>query len=198
MKTYYIIGLILVILLLAGCQEKVGEVVEDNLSEDTTETSTEYVNDSESVLEDNITVEDTTEQENQTSEENKSVTELYEELSEEVGLETDDDESDEDVETQTASDNPEIIINNFRGDPSDLNVEKGTTVKWINKMHFQNVIIILPQEEDSSGYSNKWINDIKKLWINESYEYTFNQTGKYQWGSKTDFDHIQGIITVTE
>jgi len=94
------------------------------------------------------------------------------------------------------SEEREIIIENFRGNPKDLTVEAGTTVKWTNMMYFQHIIIILPEEDGI--FSNRWINDLKEIWYEESYEYTFEEPGKYQWGSKSKFDITKGLIIVVE
>lgn len=98
-------------------------------------------------------------------------------------------------ETAGAGGKQEIIIDNFRGDPKDLAIEAGTTVIWTNNMHFNHVIIILPAQGDGT-YAKTGINDLQQIWFEESYSFTFNETGKYKWGSKTKFDTTNGIITV--
>ena len=47
--------------------------------------------------------------------------------------------SKEDVEV--VDENQEIIIENFIGDPKDITIEEGTTVKWANMMYFKHIII---------------------------------------------------------
>jgi len=102
----------------------------------------------------------------------------------------------EDTE-EVASGEKEIVIENFRGNPKDVIVEAGTTVTWINKMYFQHIVIILPDQGDGT-YANRWINDLEELWYDESYEYTFEEAGKYKWGSKSKFEVTYGTVTVLE
>ncbi|MBW2996459.1 hypothetical protein KY332_04105 [Candidatus Woesearchaeota archaeon] len=167
MKTHYLIGIIAVILLLclAGCKNA-GEVVEN-------ETVEEEVSGA-------VTAEES---------EDVDVKDLIKELSEEAGLDT---------EEEVVSTGSTIVIENFRGTPEDLDIKAGTTVTWENKMTFMNIIIILPQKNDSNKYDTRWINDLVELWIDESYSYTFEEAGDYKWGSKTKFDKTYGFITVTE
>ena len=120
------------------------------------------------------------------------VAELMKDLVDEDGGE---DETEEEEDVEVVDENQEIIIENFIGDPKDITIEEGTTVKWANMMYFKHIIIILPSREDGT-YSNNWVNDLKELWHNESYEYIFDEAGKYKWGSKTKFDKTRGIVTV--
>ncbi|MBR9691460.1 hypothetical protein GOV06_01615 [Candidatus Woesearchaeota archaeon] len=171
MKSHYIIGLIAIVLLLslAGCKNA-GEVVEDEVSGAATA--------------EKVSEEETAEE--------VDVKDLIKQLSEEAGLETE--EEAEEVTSESAI----IVIEYFKGSPEDLNIKAGTTVTWDNQMSYKNIVIILPQREDSNKYETKWINDLVELWVNEEYSYTFEEAGSYKWGSKTKFDKINGIITVTE
>jgi plastocyanin len=171
MKTCYLIGIIAIILLLclAGCKNA-GEVVEDE------------------TVEEEVSGAATVEEEGEVD-----VKDLIKQLTEEAGLETEEEEEEEVVSTGKT-----IVIENFRGNPEDLTIKAGTTVTWENGMTFMNVIIILPQKNDSNKYETKWINDLVELWVNESYSYTFEEAGNFKWGSKTKFDKTYGFITVTE
>ncbi len=125
-----------------------------------------------------------------TADENVDVKDLINQLSEDAGLATDD--------SSNAITGSTIVIENFRGSPEDLDIKVGTTVTWVNKMSFNNIIIVLPQKEDSNKYHTTWVNDLKELWLDEEYSYTFEEAGSYKWGSKTKFDKTNGFIEVTE
>jgi len=105
-------------------------------------------------------------------------------------------EADENV-TATSNETKEIVIKGF--DSADLTIKAGDTVKWTNSMeNYKHIIIILPSKEDGEGFKSVWINDAFEGTIlpGESYEYTFNETGDFKWGSKVKFQNIYGIITV--
>ncbi|MBW2981894.1 hypothetical protein KY343_03385 [Candidatus Woesearchaeota archaeon] len=123
------------------------------------------------------------------------VRELMEDLVDQDAI-TEEEDSTEDEET--VDEEREIVIENFRGNPRDIIIEKGTTVKWTNLMYFKHIIIILPERGDGT-FENRWINeDLVELWYEESYEFTFEEEGKYQWGSKTKFDVTKGVVTVLD
>lgn len=189
-----ILFVILIVLFLVGCKAGVdktnenasvgeGTSVDENVTLETpVENETTSV---EPETAENETV-DTTEPETTEEIDNKK---LFEEL---LGG---GDEEEEVVETPESG-LKNVIIENFRGEPEDFSITAGTTVKWTNLMYnYQQIIIILPKNDDGT-YSSHWINDLVELNTNESYEYVFNESGNYKWGSKTKFEKIQGIITV--
>lgn len=130
-------------------------------------------------------------------EENLSTKELIEKLSKEAGLISDDEEeTEEEVSDETGPEIKEIVIENFKANPKDLSIKVGDTVRWTNLMpNFKHIIIILPDGDGT--YSSRYINDVQDILLDESYEYTFNEAGKYKCGSKTKFDKVWGIITVS-
>jgi plastocyanin len=205
MKIKYLIGIIMICLLVFvnGCSkgddsdnlvvddlnEVSGSAVDDNRQDSEAESQ-----DSDSNEQDDVVV---IEYDAETNAE--LVAELMKDLVDEDQTEEDTEEDgSEDSTEEVADEEKEIILDNFRGDPKDVTIEKGTTVKWTNMMHFSHVIIILPKRDDNT-YENRWINeDLEQLWYDESYEYTFNEVGNFKWGSKTKFDITNGKVVVVD
>lgn len=200
MNKKYFIGIIVALLIsVAGCKKAENLNIVDSIDNNsflTTEGGREleseeltYENNS-SGQNPNIVIIDYNE-ENGTNAE--LVRELMKDLVDQDAIKNIDTESIEDEE-EAMVEITEIIIENFRGNPKDITIKQGTAVRWVNMMYLQNIIIILPKEDGS--YSSKWINDLKELWYNETYEYIFTKPGNYKWGSKTKFDKIYGTVTV--
>lgn len=205
MKIKYLIGIIMICLLVFvnGCSkgDDSNNLIVDDLNEVSGSTVEDEVQDSEAESQDS----DSNDQDDivvieYDAETNAElVAELMKDLVDEdqteVGTEED---SGEDSTEEVASEEKEIILENFRGDPKDITIKKGTTVKWTNMMYFNHIIIILPKRDDNT-YENRWINDdLEQLWYDESYEYTFDEVGNYKWGSKTKFDITNGKVAVVD
>jgi plastocyanin len=189
---FRILLMILVVLILVGCKK---ETTEQNIVENLSGGGEVQENVSTEVTEpvaNETTEEEETVAANETAEENETDTQaLIEQL-----WNTSKEEEETPAE-KPVSGIKEVTIHNFIGDPEDFSITAGTTVRWTNLMYnYQQIIIILPKNEDGS-YSSHWINDLVEINTNESYEYIFNETGTFKWGSKTKFDKIQGIITVS-
>ena len=178
MKAIYIIaGMMILLVLAAGC-EKTAEPTEE-----TPETGEE----TEAAEQ---TGEEETEQ--RTAEQNKA---LIEQLTQEAQEETEDEETEEEPETLLT--NVTVVIENFRGDPDDFNVSVGATVTWLNNMpNFKHVIGIRP--ETDSGSWGPAINEHAEIIEGESFSWTFTETGTYEWYSKTKYPATSGIIEVKE
>ena len=200
MKINYIIGILIVmIFLLNGCGNN-GEVIQD--VEDNEEDYFEKFEDQNNT--------DTAKEENETEEttENKNeevdVKELINKLGQEEGLwegeekEKTSDGGEEEGEESASTEENLITIENFRADPDDITIKVGETVRWHNLMTYKNIILILPQKNNSNKYETKWINDLEEMLYDDSFKYTFNEVGNYKWGSKTKFDKIYGFIEVKE
>ena len=181
MKFKYLFGIIAIVLLLtlSGC--KSGEVVDENLSGNTV---------SESGGDEGIDVEI----EQETTDENLSNKELIEKLSKEQGIVVDEDEE----ETVAESEDVTITIENFEGDPEDVDIKVGTTVTFLNEQeNFKHVIGITPWE--NGKYTSKPIeNEWHPILEGESWSYTFEEAGKFRWLSKSNYPDTQGEIEVTE
>jgi plastocyanin len=199
MKIKYLMGIIMICLLVFvnGCSKGTGGsgFVVDNIDEvsgsDTVDIVEDDVQDSDSNEQDDVVV---IEYDDETNAE--LVAELMKDLVDEDKQTEEEQEQDED--TESTGEKKEIIIENFRGDPKDITIEKGTTVKWTNMMYFNHIIIILPKRDDNT-YSNSWINkDLEQLWYEESYEYTFDEVGNYKWASKAKFDITNGKVAVVD
>ena len=193
MRAHYIIGIIAIVLLLAlsGC--KTGEVIEvDNVVEDeATEEAGGTAN---------------------SEEEDVDVKELIKELSEEAGLEPEEDTTEESSDDSTETDSSEesdateeesstdaktITIDNFEGTPEDMDIKVGETIKFTNEQeNFQHVIGILP--EVNGKYSSKPSNGWHPILPGESYEHKFEEAGRFQWVSKSNYPDTKGEIEVTE
>ena len=177
MKSYYIVGVIALVLLLAisGCQNA-GEVVEEEVTGEATKESggSEVSEEQEEI----------------------DVKDLIKELSEEAGLETEEDEDEADEEEATSGETT-IVMYKFQGTPEDLDIKVGTTVTFVNEednfMHIVGVRVWA-----GSKYSLQPVAGYHELLPGESYSYTFNETGKYQWLSKTKYPDVSGEIEVTE
>ena len=185
---YLILALTILSLALSGCGEDTSDNVVDELpgeEDSAADTETENL-------------------------EELSTKEAIEQAYKEAGLlddsedeETEDESEQEAEEETTAAATPagnsehNIIIQNFRGTPDDLDISVGDTITWTNLMtNYKQIIIIMPWVTSEGKYDDKWINDVKEILTNETYSYTFNESCKYQWGSKTKFDKINGEITV--
>ena len=192
---YLILGIVIGLLILGGCTKK---TVEENIVEILPENESGNVSAEGAEGPEEISAEDRS----------LSTKDLIKKLSEEAGLPVEEEEgetaveaetnevAEETVEENTGSQTEEVIIDNFIAEPEDLSVKVGDTIKWTNNMeNFKQIIVIFPQEDGS--YSTKEINDKVEIFLNESYEFTFNETGSYKWGSLTKFDKIYGIITVS-
>jgi len=199
MKIHYIIGLVAIVLLLSisGCKDT-GEVVEEDDNGVSGATTSEDQKDATETEQ----TDDSTEQENQTDDEEEvDVKELYEQLSEEAGLNTEDSDEDntsEESSEEATADDQTIVIDNFQGDPEDLDIKVGTTVTFVNEQeNFQHVIGL--RKEVNGMYSgNDVVDDWHPLLPGESYEYTFEDVGNYQWMSKSNYPDTTGEIVVTE
>ncbi len=78
-----------------------------------------------------------------------------------------------------------ITIQNTAFNPTTLNISPGTTVTWINK-----------DNETQDIVSNSGIFNSGNLTTNESYNYTFNQSGSYPFHSTVD-SNLTGTIVVS-
>lgn len=116
------------------------------------------------------------------------------------GSEGDEEGEEDDEETDggeaTGPITEDIIIENFKAEPSDVTIGVGDNVKWTNEMpNFKHLIVIYPQREDGT-YSKANINEKETTLTGESYTYTFSENGSYKWFSLTKADKVRGIITV--
>jgi plastocyanin len=201
MKIKYLIGIIMICLLVFvnGCSKGDDS---DNLVDDLNEISG-------SAVEDGVQDSEAESQDSDSNEQDVVVIEYDDKTNAELVAELMQDLVDEDNAEEESSDEEaydeevvvnepkEIILEYFRGDPKDVTIDVGTTVRWTNMMHFNHIIIILPKRKDDNTYENRWINeDLEQIWYDESYEYTFNEVGNYKWGSKTKFDITNGKIVV--
>lgn len=205
MKSKYLIltAIVLICVILSGCSKETAQDTEN--SKDTSDAETEVVIEksvediSEGVVEDTAdgnVVLDTQEDEDDES------TEEEEEESSDESVEESTEDSSESQENETSSETTEtkheIVIENFAGTPANLDIKVGDTVVWNNQMQTVNPITILA-EKDGGGYEQRGINEpLVRTLPMETYEYTFEQAGKFKWGSLTKFNLCYGIITVTE
>jgi plastocyanin len=202
MKLNYlnVIIMICLLILVSGCgKEKDDENIVESINGDAAEEEESSPAEAEESEEsDSITEEDDVlviEYDEETGTNADLVAELMKDLVDEDKFEYDTEEEEEEM---VVSDDNEIVIENFRGNPMDIVIEKGSTVKWTNLMYFKHIIIILPDQGDGT-FGNRWINeDLTELWVNESYEFAFEESGRYQWGSKTKFEVTKGIVTVVD
>ncbi|MBD3355278.1 hypothetical protein GF361_04805 [Candidatus Woesearchaeota archaeon] len=195
MKIKYIFGLIAIILLLSisGCNDA-GEVVEDNSTDNSVSGASTTENQ-------NTDTADQGENSTNQTDNNIDVKDLYDQLSEEAGLNTgDDDNNSEENNNTTANTQTEyiIVITNFKGDPEDLEVKTGTTVTIMNEQENFKHVVGFRKEVDGAYSGNDAIDDWHPLLPGESYEYTFEEAGNFQWLSKSNYPDTTGEIVVTE
>lgn len=133
---------------------------------------------------------------NETNEEKAADNESYEglikKLSEEKGLATA--YNDTSSDSSAAAGTQEIIITGFVGVPSDITITVGATVIFTNKQPFKHIIGIRPKTEFNTWGRN--INTYGIILIDQSYNFTFNQTGTYQWYSLSKYPTTSGEIIV--
>ena len=127
------------------------------------------------------------------------VEEEVEEETPEAEETTEEEVVEEEVEEDTSGELIELEIEYFKTQPeSDWSIKKGDTISWTNLMpNYVHRIAIFPEKEEGSGtYEQRWVNEVEDTLTDETYTYTFNETGKFKWGSLTKFDKIYGFITV--
>lgn len=136
--------------------------------------------------------------ENRTAEDNKA---LIEQLMKEKGLDATEDNEEEteknESEETTEEGNYTIEIINMRGEPEkNLDIKAGDSVTWISRQ--QNYVhrIQLRLKLDNGGYGNYILEPSVSLKMNESFTYQFEEAGKFQWYSKTNYPTTSGYITV--
>ena len=179
-----------VMLLISGCstkEEVTGDVVEE-LSDATEE---------DVVVEENPEVSETEDLEG------LSTKEMINKLSEDAGLpveeestETSANESSEESETETSATVNEIVIEDLSSSPENLNIKVGDTVKWIsNQKNYKHIIIVRSMDDET--YKDQVAGPFALLYT-DSAEFTFENTGKYDYYSKPCHDSVNGDITVTE
>lgn len=184
MKIEYLIGILIILLVaLSSCATIETNVVDELPGE----SGDEVVVIS---SEEGAVIEEETEETNETN-----VSALIQEAYEEAGLiENDTEETEEETVTSTNR----ILIEYFKGYPEDMSIDVGESITWTNMMdNFKHLVIVLPYDEVDQSYSIVPINDLQYILKNDMYTYTFNESGTYKWGSKTRFDKVQGIITVS-
>ncbi len=186
MKIHYIFGLIAIVLLLSisGCKDA-GEVVEDNTTDDGVSGA--------STAENQNT--DTVDQGNDSTDNNTDVKDLYDQLSEEAGLDAGEEENSTEDTTETEY---TIVITNFKGDPEDIEIKVGDTVTILNEQENFKHVVGFRKEVNGIYSGNKAIDDWHPLIPGESYEYTFEEAGNFQWLSKSNYPGTSGEIKVTE
>lgn len=99
---------------------------------------------------------------------------------------TDTTENAEDNQTETTSQN-QVTIENLSFNSSDITVKKGTTVTWTNQDSIAHNVV-------SSGggpLGSKLLNQ------GESYSFTFNETGTFNYFCEPH-PQMTGTVTVTE
>jgi len=132
----------------------------------------------------------TQDSDSQDQQQNLSNEELIEQLSEGKGFvnesaDVDESSDEDDSEQSTDSESETILILNFKGNPSELEVKAGTTVIWENADVYGHVIGIFKVIEGPM---------LKK---GETWSYIFNEPGNYTWMSM-GHPKTNGNVIVTE
>jgi plastocyanin len=189
---YVLVGILIMLVLVSGCEKgetQEGTVTTPEEAEETTADAEETTADAEE------TTADAEETEERTAEQNK---ELLEQLMEESGIETTDEEDTEettDEEEETTPSEAEITIENFQGTPDEVTISAGGTVTWTsaqpNFMHRIGIRL----KEDGGTYGDT-INELGEISEGESYSFTFEEAGEYQWYSSTNYPTTVGTVTV--
>ena len=88
-----------------------------------------------------------------------------------------------------------IIIDNFLGNPEDVNIKVGDIVRFVNEQdNFKHIIGI--REWIDGEYERAPIDDYNPILTGESYEYMFKVPGDYLWFSKANYPRTSGQIKV--
>lgn len=202
MKTRLIFGVIVIafLFMISGCSQENGEVVdEDTLQGTAGEGGPEQAEETDEDATEDIVeeVEDTAE--NLTEE--TDVKELIKELSEEAGLDTEnmtEEEEETEVEEEATAENRTVVIDNYKGVPSDFSITAGTTVTFMNEQeNFKHIVGI--RKWEGTRYPQTTVDgDYHPVLPGDSWSYTFEEAGKYQWLSKSNYPDTSGEITVIE
>ncbi len=126
------------------------------------------------------------------SEEAQTTKDLIEELSKKEGL-TEGEENETAEETFGKKDYT-ITIDMFTGDPDDLTVAVGSSVTWIN--NHPNFAHIIGVREKINGKYLEAVTEKNKIYKNQTFTYTFEEPGEYQWYSATKYPTSSGTIEV--
>ncbi|MBW2965681.1 hypothetical protein KY342_01100 [Candidatus Woesearchaeota archaeon] len=183
-----IIIMVCLLVLVSGCgKETDDENVVENIDGDESSDSAEESEESDSTEENSDVV--IIEYDEETGTNADLVAELMKDL-------VDEDNADEEEEEEEVviSEDQEIVIENFRGDPKDIVVEKGMTVKFTSLMpNFKHVIQIRKKKADNTYETPINVGVILE---GETCEYIFEEEGTYQWLSKTNYPVTSGTVTV--
>jgi len=184
--------LIICLVLLVGCSQTNEENVKtsdemDAIDDNTTEETT----DNETIDEDS---DDTTEvDENRTAEDNQA---LIAQLMEEQGL-VDENDSETNETEEDDDGNWTIEIIHMRGEPEkDLDIKVDDSVTFISRQPNYIHRIQLREKLENGAFDSTLLDPAVSLKNNESFTYTFEKAGKFQWYSKTNYPTTSGYITV--
>jgi plastocyanin len=89
-----------------------------------------------------------------------------------------------------------ITIYDFIGEPQNLNIQKGDTVRFINDQREKHTIGI--RELVNGEFEKGAIDGYNTISTGDHYDYTFNGPGTYLWFSKGNFPRTSGEIRVFE
>ena len=89
-----------------------------------------------------------------------------------------------------------IVIDEFIGEPTDLDIKVGDSVEFVNEQrNFKHIIGI--REWIDGEFEKAPIDDYNPIVTGESYLYKFERTGQYLWFSKANYPRTSGEIIVT-
>ncbi len=134
---------------------------------------------------------------------------LLEQMNKDAGLidnNSDSDDEDSGNETDTGDNETseedeeagihEITMINFQGEPEDIEIDVGDTVKWTSEQpNFRHRINILRYEDDGTK-SRPLLDPGMDLLNGQTVEHIFNKTGEYLWYSTTNYPGTSGDVTV--
>lgn len=195
MKLNYLNAIIMICLLIlvSGCQSQEDENVVEDINEVGDNSSSVVIIENTVTGEDSEIADSEEADDSEVSEDDQTggtSADLVEELMQD--LVSDDTGTEE--EEETVSEDQEIIIEYFRGDPKDLTIEQGATVKFTNNMpNFKHVMQVRKKKDDGTYEHPITVGVILE---GESAEYTFDETGTFQWLSATNYPITSGRITV--
>ena len=89
----------------------------------------------------------------------------------------------------------EIVIDNFIGTPTDLEIKVGTTVRIKNEHHNYKHIIGI-REWIGTEYERAPLDGWNVINTGEHYDFKFKKTGEYLWMSKSSYPRTSGQIKV--
>jgi len=122
---------------------------------------------------------------------------LIDQLMAEQNLDDETDEDDNETEEESNDGNWTIELIHMKGEPEkDITINAGDSVIFISRQPNYVHRIQLREKLESGAFNSTLLDPAVPLTEDDEFTYTFEETGKFQWYSKTNYPTTSGYITV--